>query len=389
MPGVYRLQTGNPALYVNDAGCGNVLALERPPVLRLALEALRTAVLRGGVDGFRYDLAPVLGRRENGFDPDHPLFAAIAQDPWLKDLIHIAEPWDVGPGGYRLGAFPAAWGEWNDQSRDGFRHFWRGDPGSIGALATRLAGSADIFASRHRPLSRSINFVTAHDGFTLADLVAFETKRNAANGEDNRDGTNANLSWNCGAEGPATDANILARRAGDVRALLVTLFAARGTPMLSMGDELGRSQGGNNNAYAQDNALAWIDWASMDVSLVDFVARLIRVRRSHGALNRGDTLDRRAARRDRHSRCRMADAGRPAFFAARLERSGHESARGGLLRSRREVRPLRPRGKPRRRADQCRRWRNRLRAAGAARKPCLGPCNRLGHAGSRALYLGG
>ena len=282
--GVYRLQTGNPALYVNDAGCGNVLALERPPVLRLALEALRTAVLRGGVDGFRYDLAPVLGRRENGFDPDHPLFAAIAQDPWLKDLIHIAEPWDVGPGGYRLGAFPAAWGEWNDQSRDGFRHFWRGDPGSIGALATRLAGSADIFAPRHRPLSRSINFVTAHDGFTLADLVAFETKRNAANGEDNRDGTNANLSWNCGAEGPAADANILARRAGDVRALLVTLFAARGTPMLSMGDELGRSQGGNNNAYAQDNALAWIDWASMDVSLVDFVARLIRVRRSQGAL---------------------------------------------------------------------------------------------------------
>ena len=189
--GVYRLQAGNPALYVNDAGCGNVLALERPTVLRLVLEALRTAVLRGGVDGFRYDLAPVLGRRENGFDPDHPLFAAIAQDPLLKDLIHIAEPWDVGPGGYRLGAFPAAWGEWNDQSRDGFRHFWRGDPGCIGALATRLAGSADIFASRHRPVSRSINFVTAHDGFTLADLVAFETKRNAANGEDNRDGTNA------------------------------------------------------------------------------------------------------------------------------------------------------------------------------------------------------
>ena len=176
--------------------------------------------------------------------------------PWLKDLIHIAEPWDLGPGGYRLGAFPPGWGEWNDQSRDSFRQFWRGDPGSIGALATRLAGSADIFAPRHRPLSRSINFVTAHDGFTLADLVAFETKRNAANGEDNRDGTNDNLSWNCGAEGPTTDAAILARRAGDVRALLVTLFAARGTPMLCMGDELGRSQGGNNNAYAQDNELS-------------------------------------------------------------------------------------------------------------------------------------
>jgi glycogen debranching enzyme GlgX len=283
--GFYRLRGDNPALYVNDAGCGNVLALERPHVMRLALEALRTAVFRAGVDGFRYDLAPVLGRRENGFDPDHPLLAAIAQDPWLKDLIHIAEPWDVGPGGYRLGAFPAAWGEWNDQSRDGVRKFWRGDPGSIGALATRLAGSADIFWRRHRPLSRSINFVTAHDGFTLADLVAFETKRNAANGEENHDGISDNLSWNCGAEGPTQDAKILARRAADVRALLATLFAARGTPMLSMGDELGRSQAGNNNAYAQDNELAWIDWASADAPLFDFVARLIRLRRSHGALN--------------------------------------------------------------------------------------------------------
>lgn len=283
--GFYRLQAGNPALYVNDAGCGNVLALERPPVMRLALEALRTAVIRAGVDGFRYDLAPVLGRRESGFDPHHPLLAAIAQDPWLKDLIHIAEPWDLGPGGYQLGAFPAAWGEWNDQSRDSFRQFWRGDSGSIGTLATRLAGSADIFGPRHRPLSRSINFVTAHDGFTLADLVAFETKRNEANGEANRDGINDNLSWNCGTEGPTEDAGILARRAGDVRALLVTLFAARGTPMLSMGDELGRSQGGNNNAYAQDNELAWIDWASADASLIDFVARLIRLRRWHGALN--------------------------------------------------------------------------------------------------------
>ena len=283
--GYYRLQPGNLELYVNDSACGNVLALERPPVLRLALEALRTAVIRGGVDGFRYDLAPVLGRRENGFDPDHPLLAAIARDPWLKDMIHIAEPWDLGPGGYRLGAFPPAWGEWNDKLRDSFRQFWRGDPGTIGTFATRLAGSADIFGPRHRPLSRSINFVTAHDGFTLADLVAFESKHNEANGEANRDGTNDNLSWNCGAEGPTEDAKILARRAGDVRALLATLFAARGTPMLSMGDELGRSQGGNNNVYAQDNELAWIDWASADSSLVDFAARLIRLRRSHPALN--------------------------------------------------------------------------------------------------------
>ncbi|HUI21247.1 MAG TPA: glycogen debranching protein GlgX [Methylocella sp.] len=283
--GYYRLRPGNLALYVNDSGCGNVLALERPLVLRLVLDALRTAAIRAGVDGFRYDLAPVLGRREGGFDPDHPLLAAITQDPWLRGLIHIAEPWDLGQGGYRLGAFPAAWGEWNDHSRDSFRQFWRGDPGCIGLLATRLAGSADIFKPRRRPLSRSINFVTAHDGFTLSDLVAYKTKRNEANGEENRDGTNDNLSWNCGSEGPTQDVSILARRAGAIRALLVTLFAARGTPMLAMGDELGRSQRGNNNAYAQDNELTWIDWARADASLMDFVARLIRVRRENGALN--------------------------------------------------------------------------------------------------------
>jgi len=288
--GFYRLQAGNPALYVNDAGCGNVLALERPIVMRLVLEALRTAVIRAGVDGFRYDLAPVLGRRANGFDPDHPLFAAITQDPWLRELIHIAEPWDLGSGGYRLGAFPATWGEWNDQARDSFRRFWRGERGTVGLLATRLAGSAEIFGPRRRPLSRSINFVTSHDGFTVADLVAFATKHNEANGEENRDGTNDNLSWNCGIEGLTDEPRVLARRAADVRALLTTLLAARGTPMLSMGDELGRSQGGNNNAYAQDNELAWIDWVRADSPLIDFVARLIRLRRSHGALNAETSL---------------------------------------------------------------------------------------------------
>ncbi len=282
--GFYRLRRDNRALYVNDAGCGNVPALERPHVMRLALDALRAAATHAGIDGFRYDLASVLGRLEGGFDPGHPLLAAIGQDPWLKDLIHIAEPWDIGPGGYQLGAFPAGFGEWNDKSRDTFRRFWRGDAGMMGPLATRLAGSADIFAPRHRPLSRSINFVTSHDGFSLADLVAFTNKRNDANGEGNRDGTNDNLSWNCGIEGPTLDAGVAVRRAGDVRALLVTLLAARGTPMLSMGDELGRSQEGNNNAYAQDNELAWIDWAGAESSLIDFVAKLIHLRRSVGAL---------------------------------------------------------------------------------------------------------
>ncbi|WP_051952478.1 glycogen debranching protein GlgX [Methylocapsa aurea] len=283
--GFYRLRPGDPTRYVNDSGCGNVLALERPLGLRLALDALRIWATRAGIDGFRYDLAATLARRENGFDQEHPLLAAIAQDPCLRELIHIAEPWDLGPGGYRLGAFPTAWGEWNDQSRDIFRRYWRGDERLTGALATRLAGSADIFAERRRPLSRSINFVTAHDGFTLKDLVSYTAKRNEANGEGNRDGADENLSWNCGAEGESRDPAVAARRAGDIRALLATLIAARGTPMLTMGDELGRSQGGNNNVYAQDNALAWIDWASADADLTDFTARLIHLRRSTGALN--------------------------------------------------------------------------------------------------------
>jgi glycogen operon protein len=283
--GFYRLYPGSLPLYVNDSGCGNVLALERPMVLRLAIEAMRTAVIRSGIDGFRYDLATVLGRRDQGFDPGHPFFAAIQQDPWLRDLIHIAEPWDLGPDGYKPGAFPASWGEWNGRSRDIFRRFWRGDSGVTGMLATALAGSTDMFAPRHRPLSRSVNFATAHDGFTLADLVSYENKRNHANGEENRDGANDNFSWNCGTEGPAIDAATAARRASDARALLVTLLGARGTPMLAMGDEIGRSQQGNNNAYAQDNELTWIDWQSADSPLLDFTARLIRLRRSTGALN--------------------------------------------------------------------------------------------------------
>ncbi|SFK18019.1 glycogen operon protein [Methylocapsa palsarum] len=283
--GYYRLQDNDKARYVNDAGCGDVLALERPQALRLALDALRAWACRAGVDGFRYDLATVLARRGDGFDPDHPLLAAIAQDPWLRDLIHIAEPWDMGPGGYQLGAFPSAWGEWNDRARDTFRRFWRGDEGLRGDLASRLAGSADIFAGRNRKLSRSINFITAHDGFTLADLVAYTRKRNEANGEFNRDGTDDNLSWNCGAEGETPDAAVNARRQADARSLLTTLLAARGTPMLGMGDELGRTQKGNNNAYAQDNPLSWIDWSSVDEQLIEFSARLIRLRRATGALS--------------------------------------------------------------------------------------------------------
>ena len=281
----YRLQRDDPGRYVDDTGCGNTLALDRPPVLRLAMDALRHYATACGVDGFRFDLATTLGRRADGFDPAAPLLQAIAQDPVLRELKLIAEPWDIGPGGYRIGAFPPAWGEWNDRFRDTARRFWRGDHGQAADLATRLAGSGDLFRAAAKPPSRSINFVVAHDGFTLADLVAHEHKHNAANGEHNRDGTDANHSWNHGVEGATADPAIRARRARDVRNLLATLLFARGTPMLAMGDESGRSQHGNNNAYAQDSPLTWLDWAGADRNLQQFTRRLIALRREHRALS--------------------------------------------------------------------------------------------------------
>ncbi len=203
----------------------------------------------------------------------------------LGGLKLIAEPWDIGMGGYQLGRFPADWGEWNDRFRDTARRFWRGDGGLLGEMATRFAGSADVFAGRRRPLSRSVNFITAHDGFTLADLVSYGAKHNEANGEQNRDGTDANHSWNNGSEGPSEDPAIQAARRRDQRALLATLLLARGTPMLSMGDEIGRSQGGNNNAYAQDNATSWLDWSAADADLLAHARRLIALRLAHPALH--------------------------------------------------------------------------------------------------------
>ena len=282
----YRSRSGVPWRYADDTGCGNTLALDRPAPLRLAMDALRTWAQCSGVHGFRFDLATTLGRRDNGFDPSAPLLSAIAQDPVLRDLKLIAEPWDVGPGGYQAGAFPAAWGEWNDRFRDGARRFWRGDQGQLGELASRLAGSSDLFRA-HAVASRSINFVTAHDGFTLADLVSYSHKINDANGEDNRDGTDANFSWNNGIEGPTDDPAILAARTRDQRALLATLILARGTPMLAMGSEFGQSQGGNNNAYAQDNPAAWLNWDKVDAGLLAWTRHLLRIRRDY-AVARGD-----------------------------------------------------------------------------------------------------
>jgi glycogen operon protein len=285
----YRLRKDNPRYYINDAGCGNMLALDRPPGVRLAMDALRTWVRLGGVDGFRFDLATVLGRRDDGFDAAAPLITAISQDPILREVRLIAEPWDIGPGGYQVGAFPPQWREWNDQFRDTVRRFWRGDGGLSAPAVTRFAGSSDIFGPHRRP-SCSLNFIVAHDGFTLADLVSHERKHNEANGEGNRDGTDSNYSWNNGVEGASSDPAILADRQRDQRNLLASLLLARGTPMLAMGSECGQSQGGNNNAYAQDNAMTWLGWDKADASLTAYTARLIALRKAHPALSRDQFL---------------------------------------------------------------------------------------------------
>ena len=255
----------------NDTGCGNTLALDRGPGVRLVMDAMRHWVSATGIDGFRYDLATVLGRTPRGFEPDAPLLSAIQQDPLLGPLIHIAEPWDIGPGGYRLGEFPAPWHEWNDRYRDDVRRFWRGDPGAQGAMATRLAGSSDVFGGSLRRPSCSINFVAAHDGFTLRDAVNRVKKDNFANGEGNRDGNASEVSW------VATDAY------ADAKALLSTLFVSRGTPMLTAGDEFGRSQAGNNNAYAQDNQTTWLNWSEAKNDLIADVAMLAAFRKKYEA----------------------------------------------------------------------------------------------------------
>ena len=258
----------------NVTGTGNTLDFAKPEVRELTLATLRHFA-RMGVDGFRFDLAPILARGP-GFDAHAPIFAEIASDPLLATRIMIAEPWDCGA--YCLGQFPDTWLEWNDRYRDDVRRFWRGD-GSAGALATRIAGSSDIF---HGERTRSVSFIAAHDGFTLADTVAYAHRHNMANGEDNRDGHAHEISWNNGAEGPSDDPAVIARRTSDTRALLATLFATKGTIMLTAGDELGRTQGGNNNAYPQDNATTWLDWEGRDIALEELVIALAAFRSSAG-----------------------------------------------------------------------------------------------------------
>jgi glycogen operon protein len=287
----YRLLPNDRRYYINDTGTGNTLNLSHPRVLQMVTDSLRYWVQEMQVDGFRFDLATILGRETHGFDEGGGFLDSCRQDPVLARVKLIAEPWDCGPGGYQVGGFPPGWAEWNDRFRDVARGFWKGEE-PCSALATRLSASRDLFDRRGRRPWASINFVTAHDGFTLADVVAYQHKHNEANGEDNRDGHSHNFSFNCGVEGPTSDPAILALRARQQRNLLATLLLAQGTPMLLAGDELGRTQHGNNNAYCQDNEVSWVDWnlGAQAHALADFVRRLIALRARYPMLRRNRFL---------------------------------------------------------------------------------------------------
>jgi isoamylase len=304
----YRL-AGGGRHYVNDTGTGNTLNLTHPMVLRMVMDSLRYWVEVGHVDGFRFDLATVLGREAHGFDPNGGFFDAIRQDPVLSRVKLIAEPWDVGPGGYQLGAFPPPFSEWNDKYRDQVRRYWRGDPDTTRKIATRLSGSAIKFDHDDRPATASVNFLTAHDGFTLMDVVSYNAKHNEANGENNQDGHSENYSDNMGVEGPTTDKAIIAARAQRRRNMMATLLLSQGTPMILAGDELGNSQGGNNNAYCQDNAIGWVDWGpenqGSDPDFLRFVQQLIAFRRQHPILRQSRFL---------HARNRATDGKEDLFW---------------------------------------------------------------------------
>ncbi len=293
----YRLAADAPRRYTDFTGTGNTLNMQHPRVLQLMLDSLRYWVLDMHVDGFRFDLASALARELHDVNRLGSFFDILHQDPVLNRVKLIAEPWDLGVGGYQVGNFPPGWAEWNDKYRDTMRAYWKGDGGLIGEFARRLTGSADLYASSGRLPYASINFVTAHDGFTLQDLVSYDGKHNEANGEDNRDGSDNNLSWNCGVEGPTEDAAINALRARQVRNLLATLMLSQGVPMLLAGDEIGRTQLGNNNSYCQDNALNWVDWTPSEARtrLLEFVRRMVRLRIDHPTFHRKHFFQERTA----------------------------------------------------------------------------------------------
>lgn len=284
----YRLPEGQERQFINDTGCGNTLNIAHPRVLQMVMDSLRHWAKTYQIDGFRFDLGTILGREANGFDSGSGFFDAVRQDPILSKLKLISEPWDLGPGGYQLGNHPPGFGEWNGEFRDGVRRFWRGDPAQRPEVARRLMGSPELFDRRRRRPAASINFITAHDGFTLHDLVSYGQRHNIANGENNHDGTSHNLSANWGVEGETSNAAIVNIRVRLKRAMLATLFVSYGVPMLLAGDELNRTQRGNNNAYCQDNEISWIDWSGIEdgsaLPLIDFVATLSGLRRRYPSL---------------------------------------------------------------------------------------------------------
>ena len=292
----YRLAPDDPTRYVDYTGCGNSMNMRHPNVLQLIMDSLRYWVLEMHVDGFRFDLASALARELHEVDRLSAFFDLIQQDPVLQRVKLIAEPWDLGEGGYQVGNFPPGWSEWNGKYRDTARDFWRGQDRTLGELAFRITGSSDLYSSTGRRPHASINFVTCHDGFTLRDLVSYNEKHNEANGEENRDGESHNRSWNCGVEGETDDPAVLALRAQQRRNLLATLFLSQGVPMLLAGDELGRTQRGNNNGYCQDNEVSWFDWLDADHELLAFTRQLIALRSSHPVMRRRRWFEGRSIR---------------------------------------------------------------------------------------------
>ncbi len=283
----YRLDPADPGRYLDTTGCGNSLNAADPFALQMIMDSLRFWLTEMRVDGFRFDLAPTLAREQGGFDRLAAFFDLVSQDPVVSQAKLIAEPWDVGQSdSYDIGRFPPLWREWNGRYRDTMRDFWRSHDGLLGEFATRFAGSSDLYGSRGRRPTASVNLITVHDGFTLADLVSYDTKHNEANGEGNRDGADDNRSWNCGVEGPTDDATVRTLRGRQQRALLTTLMLSFGVPLLLGGDELGRTQRGNNNAYCQDGELTWFDWGHVDEDLLAFTRTLIAFRRAHPVLRR-------------------------------------------------------------------------------------------------------
>jgi len=294
----YRLENDDKRYYTDYTGTGNSLNVGNPHALQLIMDSLRYWVLEMHVDGFRFDLAATLAREFYDVDRLATFFELVQQDPVVSQVKLIAEPWDVGPGGYQVGNFPPQWTEWNGKYRDTVRDFWRGEPQALGEFASRLTGSSDLYAHSGRWPVASINFVTAHDGFTLRDLVSYEQKHNEANGEDGRDGADDNRSMNFGVEGPTDDPQVNELRERMQRNFIATLLLSQGVPMLLHGDELGRTQGGNNNGYAQDNEITWIDWENVDASLIDFTSALARLRRDHPTFRRRRFFDGRPVRRE-------------------------------------------------------------------------------------------